>query len=201
MLAVILTKSFRCLCFILKVYISLFFCVLELFLVQPVCGLPTSSLLSKGLSKGHEETLELCKWSQMFPPPSRYEVFKSSEQRPSDANVLPCTRVCGSHICRRLAGDRKEEAKESGWRNQKRKSCIFTIGSASQWNVKGAILSLLRNTKMLLWMTFLLSTVILQVRNQYAELPFLRHSTLVLTCFVLFFSSSPSPPVFFIFWF
>lgn len=42
---------------------------------------------------------------------------------------------------------------------KKKKSCFFTIGSASQWNVKGAILCLLIHTKMLLWMTFLLSTL------------------------------------------
>lgn len=58
MLAVILTKSFRCLCFILsKVYKSLFFCVLELcFLVQPVYGLPMSYLLSKGPFQRYKET-------------------------------------------------------------------------------------------------------------------------------------------------
>lgn len=47
-----------------KVYISLFLCVLDLFLVQPVCGLLTSSLLSTGpfqRYKGDKETLELCK--------------------------------------------------------------------------------------------------------------------------------------------
>lgn len=74
MLAVILTKSFRCL-FHSKVYISLFFCVLELCfwysLCACVCVCARVCMTAYKLSavkgpfqryKGDKETLVLCKW-------------------------------------------------------------------------------------------------------------------------------------------
>lgn len=63
MLAVILTKSFRC-SFDWKVYISLFFCVLELCFWYSLCVDCLQALLSKGpfqRYRGDEETLDLCK--------------------------------------------------------------------------------------------------------------------------------------------
>lgn len=70
MLAVMLTKSFRCLCFIGKCTYSYFsvYYLKSVFLVQPVCRLPTSSLLSKGpfqRYKSEEETLDLCKQKEL----------------------------------------------------------------------------------------------------------------------------------------
>lgn len=70
MLAVILTKSFRCL-FHSKVYISLFFCVLELcfwYSLRVVCCLQ-ALCCQRGLSegtKGDKETLDLCKIETEF---------------------------------------------------------------------------------------------------------------------------------------
>lgn len=138
-----------------KVYISLFFCVLELCFWYSLCVDCLQALCcQRDLSKGTKVTRRHWtyeKWKQSSYS-SQSRGLKSSEQHPSDANVMLCFSVRGSHICRWLAVDRKRgrnswTKKKMG--NQIRKSCFFTIGSASQWNVKGAILSLLRHTKML----------------------------------------------------
>lgn len=82
----------------------------------------------------------------------------SGEQHPPHFRfkLLRCVFKCSWPTAKRRKtseGKRGEKNKRK-WVNRIRKSCFFTIGSASLRNVKGAILSLLRHTKMLLWMTF-----------------------------------------------
>lgn len=110
-----------------KVYISLFFCELELCFWYSLCVDCLQALCcERGLSKGtggDEETLDLCKMEIVVIHPS-YVVLKSSEQQPSNAKAV--LFFLYTSVSRLQRGRKKKMD------NPIRKSCFFSIGSASQ---------------------------------------------------------------------
>lgn len=121
--------------------------------------------------EGDNRTLDLCKRNRGSCASQRRW---SSEQSPSDADVQRRFSVCG----RQPAVHCKEETE--GRERQVGESFFLSTGSASygKWRVRYGHEHVTGDD----------DDVVLQLLDENAELPFLRHSTLVLTCFVLFFS-------------